>query len=492
MTIEQICHSYHMGLEAIQNLFMEEYLKSTVYIQQLEAENKQLKETVASLQMKIQKLQATTQKNSSNSHKPSSTDGFKKPITKSLRGKTGRKSGGQIGHKGYRLAPVEAPDHIVTHPISLCSKCQSSLEQEQTVSRKKRQVFDLPSTKIEVTQYESEGKVCSNCLSFEEGQFLPHVTKSVQYGPRIQALVVYLINYQMLSYSRTAAYMRDQFGHTISEGTLVHMNRVFGERLDVFEEKVKSHLLQSRIVHFDETGIRVNRERQWIHTMSTKDINLQVVHTKRGKEAMNEIGVLPQFSGIAVHDGWVSYFGYKQSKHILCNAHLLRDLQGIFEQTGEKWAENMKKLLCDAKQLKEQQEGKLSLWDLLEIEQAYEAILQDGSSCHPSQLEKSTSQKRSKQSPSQNLWNRFVRNKDAILGFLTHADIPFDNNEAERDIRMAKVKQKVSGTFRTKEGARIFCLTRSFIQTAQKQGKPVFHTIEQLIREGTMDLTFIN
>jgi transposase len=490
--MEQIYHSYHLGLEAIQNLFMEEHLKSTVYIQQLEAENKQLKETVASLQMEIQKLQATTQKNSSNSHKPPSTDGCKKPITKSLRGKTGRKPGGQIGHKGYRLAPVEAPHHIVTHPISLCSKCQSSLEQEQTVSRKKRQVFDLPSTKIEVTQYESEGKVCSNCLSFEEGQFLPHVTKSVQYGPRIQALVVYLINYQMLSYSRTAAYIRDQFEHTISEGTLVHMNRVFGERLDVFEEKAKSHLLQSRIVHFDETGIRVNRERQWLHTMSTKDINLQVVHTKRGKEAMNEIGVLPQFSGIAVHDGWSSYFGYKQSQHILCNAHLLRDLQGIFEQTGEKWAENMKKLLCDAKQLKEQQEGKLTLWDLLEIEQAYEAILQDGTACHPPQPEQSTSQKRSKQSPSKNLWDRFVRDKDAILGFLTHADIPFDNNEAERDIRMAKVKQKVSGTFRTEEGARIFCLTRSFIQTAQKQGKPVFHTIEQLIREGTMDLTCIN
>ncbi|QUG98135.1 IS66 family transposase [Bacillus tropicus] len=383
MTMEQICQSYHMGLEAIQNLFTEEHLKSTVYIQQLEAENKQLKETVTSLQMEIQKLQATAQKNSSNSHKPPSTDGCKKPITKSLRGKTGRKSGGQIGHKGYRLAPVENPHHIVTHPISLCSKCQSSLEQEQTVSRKKRQVFDLPSTKIEVTQYESEGKVCSNCLSFEEGQFLPHVTKSVQYGPRIQALVVYLTNYQMLSYARTAAYIRDQFGHTISEGTLVHMNRVFGERLDIFEEKAKSHLLQSRIVHFDETGIRVNRERQWIHTMSTKHINLQVVHTKRGKEAMNEIGVLPHFSGIAVHDGWASYFLYKQSQHILCNAHLLRELQGIFEQTGEKWAENMKKLLCDAKQLKEKQEGKLTLWDLLEIEQAYEATLQDGAACHP-------------------------------------------------------------------------------------------------------------
>ncbi|HFJ9287405.1 TPA: transposase, partial [Bacillus toyonensis] len=230
----------------------------------------------------------------------------------------------------------------------------------------------------------------------------------------------------------------------------VHMNRVFGERLDIFEEKAKLYLLQSRIVHFDETGIRVNRERQWLHTMSTKDINLQVVHTKRGKEAMNEIGVLPKFSGIAVHDSWSSYFGYKQSTHILCNAHLLRDLQGIFEQTGEKWAENMKKLLCDAKQLKEQQERELTLWD------------------------------------------RFVRNKDAILGFLTHADIPFDNNEVERYIRMAKVKQKVSGTFRTKEGTQIFCLTRSFIQTAQKQGKPVFHTIEQLIREGTMDLAFIN
>lgn len=138
---------------------------------------------------------------------------------------------------------------------------------------KKRQVFDLPSTRIEVTQCESEGKVCSNCLSFEEGQLLPPVTKSVQYGPRIQALVVDLTNYQILSYPRTAAYIRDQFGHTIREETLVHMNRVCGEHLDIFEEKAKSHLLQSRIVHFDETGMRVNRERQWLHTMSTQDIN---------------------------------------------------------------------------------------------------------------------------------------------------------------------------------------------------------------------------
>ncbi|MGG5739665.1 DUF6444 domain-containing protein [Bacillus cereus group sp. IBL03679] len=179
MHTEQISHSYHMGLEAVKNLFMEEHLKSTVYIQQLEAENKQLKETVASLQTEIQKLKVTNQKNSSNSHKPPSTDGFKKPLTKSLRGKTERKPGGQIGHQGHRLVPAKSPHHIVIHPISLCSKCQSSLENEQVVSRKKRQVFDVPSTKIEVTQYEAEEKVCSHCLSFEEGQFSPHVTKSV-------------------------------------------------------------------------------------------------------------------------------------------------------------------------------------------------------------------------------------------------------------------------------------------------------------------------
>jgi transposase len=321
MNTDQIALSYHTGLEAVKNLFMGEHLKSTIYIQQLESENKQLKETVASLQAEIQKLKATNQKNSSNSHKPPSTDGFKKPLkTKSLREKTGRKPGGQIGHKGHRLTPVETPHHIVIHPISICSKCQFSLENEKVVSRKKRQVFDLPSTRMEVTQYEAEGKVCSNCLSFEEGQFLPHVTKSVQYGARIQALVVYLIHYQMLSYSRTAAYIRDQFGHIISEGTLVHMNRTFGERLDIFEEKAKAHLLQSRIVHFDETGVRVNRKLQWIHTMSTKDINLQVTHAKRGREAMNEIGVLPKFSGIAVHDGLASYSGYKKCQHVLCEA----------------------------------------------------------------------------------------------------------------------------------------------------------------------------
>ena len=341
---------------------------------------------------------------------------------------------------------------------------------------------------MEVTQHEAEAKVCPHCLAFQDAEFPKDVNHPVQYGSRIQALAVYLINYQMLSYSRTSAFFRDQFGQSISEGTLVHMNRTFGKRLPSFEQQLREEILQSRVVHFDETGIRINGKLQWLHTMSTKDVTLQYVHPKRGKEAMDHIGILPAFSRIAVHDGWSSYFKYEQCQYVLCNAHFLRELQGIYEQTKEEWAQEMMDLLRSAKAEKDRSNGRVDVSGLIRIEREYERILQKGYQLHPDKTEPNPSRGRPKQHPSKNLLDCFTRDRDAILAFLTHEEIPFDNNQAERDIRMAKVKQKVSGSFRSEDGASLLSLTRSLIHTAQKQGKPIFHSMEQLIREGKVDL----
>jgi transposase len=483
-----ILAAYHQGPEAVINLFVEIHTKQELRIHELETRNKQLEETIQKLKTHIQELEANRKKNSTNSHKPPSTDGFQKPITRSLRGKTGRLTGGQPGHQGRTLQAVKQPDSIVVHQILRCTCCHTSLKKEPVIGTRKRQVFDLPATKIEVTQHEVEAKVCPHCLAFQEADFPKDVNQFVQYGSRIQALAVYLINYQMLSYSRTAAFFRDQFGQSISEGTLVNMNRTFGKRLPLLEQQLREEILQSPVVHFDETGIRTNGQLQWLHTMSTKDVTLQYVHPKRGKEAMDHIGILPAFSHIAVHDGWNSYFKYEQCRHVLCNAHLLRELQGIYDQTKEEWAQEMIELLRSAKVEKDRSNGRVDVSVLIRIEQAYERILQKGYQLHPDQIEPNPSRGRPKQHPSKNLLDRFTRDRDAILAFLTHEDIPFDNNQAERDIRMAKVKQKVSGSFRSEDGASLFSLTRSLIHTAQKQGKPIFHSIEKLIREGKADL----
>ena len=487
MNRDVIMTAYDQGSEAVINLFVETYTKQKLRIQELETCNKQSEETIQRLEARIQELETGRKKNSTNSHKPPSTDGFQKPATKSLRGKTGRKTGGQPGHSGHTLRTVETPDSIVIHSITTCSCCQTTLEKEPVLGRRKRQVFDLPALGIEVTQHEVEGKVCPNCLEFQEAAFPNGVNHPVQYGSRIQALVVYLINYQMLSYSRTAAFFRDQFGQSISEGTISNIHRLFGERLSLFEQQVREKILESPVVHFDETGIRINGKLQWLHTMSTKEATLQYVHPKRGKEAMNEMGILPVFSHIAVHDGWSSYFRYEKCQHVLCNAHLLRELQGIYEQTKEEWAQEMMELLLSAKAKKDQNNGKVDVSALIKIEREYERILQKGYQVHPITKDPNPSRGRPKQHPSKNLLDRFSRDRDAILAFLTHERIPFDNNQAERDIRMTKVKQKVSGSFRSVDGAKQFGLIRSLIHTAQKQGKPIFHSIEQLIREGKVD-----
>ncbi|WP_242071483.1 IS66 family transposase, partial [Bacillus thuringiensis] len=275
-------------------------------------------------------------------------------------------------------------------------------------------------------------------------------------------------------------FFQDCFGHSISEGTLVNHTNSFSAQLQPFLQEVKDKILQSPVVHFDETGMRVENKTQWLHTASTPEVTLQHIHQKRGKEAMDAGEILPSFSGIAMHDGWKSYDAYTAYRHVLCNAHLLRDLQGIIDSTEQKWTQQMQKFLTQALTLKKQYKGSLPKAKQQNLFTVYQAILKE------QPVFSAALKKKGKQTPAQNLWNRFVKYADRILAFLEHPDIPFDNNQAERDIRMTKVKQKVSGTFRSKKGAESFCQIRSFISTMKKQKQSVLRAIGQVIETGTV------
>ncbi|MEC2866604.1 IS66 family transposase, partial [Bacillus cereus] len=275
-------------------------------------------------------------------------------------------------------------------------------------------------------------------------------------------------------------FFQDCFGHSISEGTLVNHTNSFSAQLQPFLQEVKDKILQSSVVHFDETSMRVENKTQWLHTASTPEVTLQHIHQKRGKEAMDAGEILPSFSGIAMHDGWKSYDAYTGCRHVLCNAHLLRDLQGIIDSTGQKWAKQMQEFLTQALHLKKQYKGILPKVEQENLVTIYQSIMK------AKQVLSSEPKKKGKQTPSQNLWNRFVKYDDRILAFLEHPDIPFDNNQAERDIRMTKVKQKVSGTFRSEKGAESFCQIRSFMSTMKKQKQSVLQAIGQVIENETV------
>ncbi|WP_305927808.1 IS66 family transposase [Bacillus mycoides] len=458
-----ILDAYEKGPEAVISLFEETFRK---------------------LEMRIQELENRSKKNSKNSHKPPSTDGFCKPAITSLRKPSHRQTGGQLGHKGHTLRFTETPDHIVVHPLTTCSHCQTSLEQEATAGYRIRQVYDLPPIQLEVTQHEVEQKECPHCHSFQESIFPTTVSQPVQYGPRVKAFVPYLTQYQCLSYKRTRELFQDCFEHTISEGTLVNHNRAFSQQLDPFIQEAKQQILQSPVGHFDETGMRVEKKTQWLHTASTPEVTIQYVHEKRGKDAMDAGEILPSFSGIAVHDGWKPYDIYTDCRHVLCNAHLLRDLQGTLDSTKQEWAQEMKSLLQQAHQLKKHQNGTISGMERQRITSTYQDILKKGQDIQPSIT--LVPGRKIKHTPAQNLLNRFIKYQDRILAFLDGPHIPFDNNQAERDIRMTKVKQKVSGTFRSQSGADVFSRTRSFISTMKKQKQSVLQAMRQVLETGTV------
>lgn len=437
------------------------------------------------LERRIKSLEDQLAKDSHNSSKPPSSDGFGKK-SKSQCAKSNRKVGGQKGHKGNTLQMVADPDEIVVHSVEQCHHCGFPLSDNPAADVEKRQVFDIPPLRLQVTEHHSQLKICPCCLRQSKAAFPDGVNSAVQYGNRIRALVVYLMNYQFIPYERCRAFFTDLFSHSLSVATLLRANQECYEKLSGVEESIRQLLLKSAVIHCDETGYYVNSHRHWLHVVASPFLTLYKAHRNRGKKAMDEMGVLPGYQGTALHDYWSSYYRYS-CRHALCNAHHLRELTFLHEEHQQQWALQMHRLLLDIKKavdLTKATSHSLGQQTLRNFEDRYQAILKNGlEEClaHSPPVEQPKKRGRRKQSKSKNLLDRFKDRQREILAFMYDFNIPFDNNLAERDLRMMKVQQKISGCFRTEMGAEIFCRIRSYISTARKQGLNVINAIQMAL-----------
>jgi transposase len=467
LTEEEIRVLYRQGEDAIVVLIME-------FIQM----NKELTN-------RVQALEDIIAKNSRNSGKPPSSDGYQKPAPKSLRKRHGRKSGGQPGHSGKTLTVVDKPDYIEVHTVNECKNCQRSLKHVPVKNIEKRQVFDLPKVEMIITEHQAEIKNCPYCNEKNKAYFPASVTQTAQYGPEFKAQAAYLNQYQFLPLERTAETIETIYGHRPSQASLIAACEEIGHQVQPINEAIKGHITEREaVVHFDETGLRVGGKTHWLHSASTTRLTYYAVHTKRGKLAMDAIGILSNLSGRAIHDGWSSYYKYAV-KHGLCNAHHLRRLKFLEERYPQDWVKPMAELLIKIKEVVDQtkQRGQTCLNEkqLVGFEAQYDLLVDEGMKANPPPKPIKNKRGRVKQTPARNLLMELMKHKAFVLAFMYDFDVPFDNNLAERDIRMMKLKQKISGCFRTTNGANVFCEIRSYISTARKNGIEVLAALRLAI-----------
>lgn len=453
--------------------------------QKLQSENEALRKQLEEQSSEIQRLKDQVAKDSRNSGKPPSSDGLKKRRTESLRKKSGRKSGGQKGHKGHTLKMSENPDHIIVHELSVCPECAHDLREIKPSAHRHRQVYDIPPVELEVTEHRSEIKVCPCCQKQVNAAFPEGVTQPVQYGELFKAQASYLNTYQLLPMARSCELLGDFYGHQPAEAIIQEANTAVQQGSEPALEAIKKALVQEAVTHHDESGVRVDGHLEWLHVSSTEHLTHYAIHAKRGQEAMQEIGILPNANGRIVHDHWQSYLTFDQADHAFCNAHHLRELRFISEQYQQAWASQMSQLLLEIKVAVQEalaESTSLPHQQCLAFETRYDSILLAGFEANPPPAEPPPKKRgRPKQSPPKNLLDRLKTHKEGVLAFMHDFRIPFDNNLAERDVRMIKVKQKVSGSFRTAHGADSFCAIRSYISTVRKQGFNVISAIRNSI-----------
>jgi transposase len=445
------------------------------YILIKKEEYQALLDKIDQLTRRIKELEERLSQNSQNSSKPPSTDGYNKVI-KNNREKSDRKQGAQEGHKGNTLHLVESPDRIIEHKVEGICSCGQNLSELSITKRLRRQVYDLPEKLIEVTEHQVEVKIC-RCGKIHYGQCQYEAT--VQYGSKIKAMLVYLNQYQYIPFERVQEFFEDCIGISISDGVIEQANELCYEQLQGTEEQIKQILAQSEVLHNDETGIRCEKKLQWVHNSSTKTYTHYSIQSKRGKKGINQIGILPDYKGISVHDRYASYDEYT-CKHSFCNAHLLRELKFLYEENGKTWAGKMIALLVKANNYKKEEQ--LDSMRLKTIEQEYNHIVEIGLQEEPPHIvDLKKKRGRVAKTKSLRLLEVFKDRQQEVMRFAYNKEVPFDNNQAERDLRMVKLKQKISGCFRTKHGAEVFFRIRSYISTVKKQGNKILDAIEKSI-----------
>lgn len=443
-----------------------------------------LQEQLDELSQRVKKLEDQVAKQSHNSSKPPSSDGLSKPRTRSLRRPQGRKPGGQQGHPGQTLTQRDEPDRIEIHRVRECPHCTTDLSAVAASTYLCRQVFDVPVVQIEVTEHQAEIKYCPKCHCGVQANFPKGVTQPVQYGVRLKAQASYLNSYHFIPIARTCELLGDFYGHAPAWAFVAEANQAIAAGCEPALSEIRHQLLQAKVAHFDESGVRVAGQLHWLHSVSTESLTFFGLHRKRGEKAMCAQGILPLFRGWALHDHWASYLAFDQCNHAFCNAHHLRELQFITDQYQQPWAEQMAKLLCDIKAevaATGAEAQTLPPERLAHYEAKYDAILQQGFQANPPPNLSARPRGRPKHSPPKNLLDRLDKHRTGALAFMHDFDIPFDNNLAERDLRMVKLKQKISGTFRTYLGAQTFCAIRSYISTVRKQRGTVIAALQDAL-----------
>ena len=431
------------------------------------------------LKARVAELEARLGMNSQNSSRPPSSDVFNKPAPKSLRRKSGRKPGGQPGREGRTLMQVADPDEVCRHEPVCCRRCGRALQRAAQVGVERRQVFDIPPISVRVIEHQLVAKRCP-CGAVTRPPAPDGVAAPVQYGPGMTAVIVYLHVGQLLPKKRTAQAIADLFGVAVSEGAVAAATRRAANNLDEFADRVRDRITGATVAHFDETGFRVDGRLAWLHSASTKKYSLLTVHSKRGVQAMNAAGVLPRFTGIAVHDAWAPYDTYTAATHALCNAHLLRELQAVIDTWPDEqswcWAEQARRALLDLKAAVDQATaaGQTSLDPA--ILDRHARHIRDAAT-----IAAADHTRHGQLAGKHRALARRIRDRHHdYLRFAIDFTVPFDNNPAEQEIRMAKVRQKISGSMRTLTGAQQFTTIRSYTATARKHGIALLDALTQL------------
>ena len=473
----EIIKVYEQGPEAVVTLA--EHLYAMIEHQQAQIEQQQAQ--IERLNARVKELEDRLALDSHNSSKPPSSN-VPAPRTKSLRTPRGKKPGAQKGHPGATLLASPQPDRIIGHNTESCHDCGRSLKGVAgRESTDRRQVFDLPPIKLEVTEHRTLSKCCPRCGAINEGEFPAGVKPGVQYGHNLKSLAVYLVNYHLLPWQRTCEMIGDLLGQPIAEVTLAAAINECALGLAETEKGIKQAITRAPVGHFDETGLYVAGRREWLHVASTPLLTHYGTHPQRGATATAEIAILPAFTGRAIHDAFSPYFN-DSCDHGLCNAHHLRELTFVDEQMRQTWAGKMKTLLVKIKQAVEQaaatEANSLPTAQQRKFERAYDRLIAAGLRLPENkQPPPSGKRGRTKQSKSKNLLDRLAKYQGETLAFMDDFSVPFDNNQAERDLRMVKVHQKISGCFRSPGGAKAFCRIRGYISSVKKQGRHVLSAL---------------